>query len=390
MATLPARPNLEWLKKTAKQRLVDLRGRDPAAKLADAQLAVAREHGFASWRELKAHCSEVRASASPGEATATQFLRDVRAGNIAAAKAALAAFPAIVNVKARHPHWGGQPQPLHMAIEGKQCELFDLLLEAGADPRGDNSGYSGWSPLMLAASTGDAYMRDELIRRGARVSLVEALMLGDDARVEEILKRGRKGLPRKVPGGASLLAFARTTRALDLLLARGAPIDKPDNWNTTPIDTFTELGERGRELVRHLQKRGATVRARDFARLGDLDTVVALAAEDSRIVRDDEVLMGAIDAGALELVRWLLDNGANPNARTSFGSQAMALHGAAWNGNLRMAQLLISAGADVHGRDVEHQNTPSGYARVSRRITGNPDCDVVAEYLENLERGAAS
>jgi ankyrin repeat protein len=389
MATLPARPNLEWLKKTAKQRLSELRIHDPGSRLADAQLAVARDYGFSSWRELKAHCSSLRASAMPDEATAAQFLRDVRAGNIAAARAALAAFPAIVNVKAPHPHWGGKPQPLHMAIEGRQRELFDLLLESGADPRGDNSGYAHWTPLMLAASNDEVYMRDELIRRGARVGIVEALMLGDDARVEGLLKRGRKALPRKAPGDASLLAFARTTRAIDLLLERGVPIDKQDEWKTTPIETFTQLGERGRELVRHLQRRGATVRARDFARLGDRDSVAAMAATDPSVVKDDEVLMGAVDAGDAELVQWLLDRGANPDARTSFGSRAMALHGAAWSGNLRIAKLLVAAGADIHGRDVEHQNTPAGYARVSRRITGNPDCDIVAGYLEGLERGAS-
>src|SRR5688572_27687220 len=160
MATLPARPNLEWLKKTAKQRLIELRARDPGSKLADAQRAVARDHGFSSWRDLKTHCTGLRASGIPDDETAGQFLRDVRAGNLAAARATLAAFPAIVNAKAPHPHWGGRPQPLHMAIEGKQRELFDLLLAAGADVRGDNGGYSHWSPLMLACSSEQPYMRE--------------------------------------------------------------------------------------------------------------------------------------------------------------------------------------------------------------------------------------
>ena len=56
-ATLPARPNLDFLKKLAKKRLRSMRA-SPAsakAKLADAQLAVARDHGFASWRKLRAH-----------------------------------------------------------------------------------------------------------------------------------------------------------------------------------------------------------------------------------------------------------------------------------------------------------------------------------------------
>jgi hypothetical protein len=95
--------------------------------------------------------------------------------------------------------------------------------------------------------------------------------------------------------------------------------------------------------------------------------------------------MAAIESKNQALVEWLLAKGANPNARTTFGSQCMALHGAAWNGDLAMVKLLIAAGADLRGLDIEHQNTPSGYARVSARITGNADCVGVAEYLEGLE-----
>src|SRR5262245_58738089 len=51
---LPARPNLEHLRNEAKQRLRDLRRADAEAKLASAQLLVARDYGFPSWRALKA------------------------------------------------------------------------------------------------------------------------------------------------------------------------------------------------------------------------------------------------------------------------------------------------------------------------------------------------
>lgn len=51
---LPERPSLEHLKKEAKQRLKLLRRSDPAAKLAKAQLDVARDYGFSSWRRLAA------------------------------------------------------------------------------------------------------------------------------------------------------------------------------------------------------------------------------------------------------------------------------------------------------------------------------------------------
>jgi Clp amino terminal domain, pathogenicity island component/Glyoxalase superfamily protein len=59
MSQLPRRPNFEHLKKQAKDRLRELRQRDPAAKLADAQHAIAREYGFSNWAALKAHVESV-------------------------------------------------------------------------------------------------------------------------------------------------------------------------------------------------------------------------------------------------------------------------------------------------------------------------------------------
>jgi hypothetical protein len=63
---LPARPNLEHLKKQAKELLHELQRRNPAAQLADAQHELAREYGFASWPRLKFHVES--AVAAPAEA----------------------------------------------------------------------------------------------------------------------------------------------------------------------------------------------------------------------------------------------------------------------------------------------------------------------------------
>jgi hypothetical protein len=50
---LLARANLEHLRNEAKRHLKELRRENADAKLADAQLRVARRYGFASWRQLK-------------------------------------------------------------------------------------------------------------------------------------------------------------------------------------------------------------------------------------------------------------------------------------------------------------------------------------------------
>jgi hypothetical protein len=50
---LPEFPDLDYLRKQAKVRLRELQQRNAGAKLTEAQLAIAREYGFASWTKLK-------------------------------------------------------------------------------------------------------------------------------------------------------------------------------------------------------------------------------------------------------------------------------------------------------------------------------------------------
>ncbi|MGH7712848.1 MAG: ankyrin repeat domain-containing protein, partial [Gemmatimonadaceae bacterium] len=76
---LPARPDLEHLKKQAKALLHDYTKQEPAAverfrslgappvkpKLADSQHIIAREHGFGTWAELKAHVESISHEQDP-------------------------------------------------------------------------------------------------------------------------------------------------------------------------------------------------------------------------------------------------------------------------------------------------------------------------------------
>ena len=68
MATLPERPDIDWLRRQARDLQRGVRAGDPAAlrrasvpvadnafRLGDAQRVIAREHGFASWPRLQSH-----------------------------------------------------------------------------------------------------------------------------------------------------------------------------------------------------------------------------------------------------------------------------------------------------------------------------------------------
>ncbi len=314
------------------------------------------------------------------------FLLLVGEGETEAVAAAIRADPRLVHAVGPHPFWGGRPQALHLSIEAGRRDLFDLLLRAGADVDGTNDAYDDWSPLMLAINRGRDGMQAELLARGARVGLTEALLLKDDDRTEALL--ASEGLPTRGPNQGSILAFARTPLAIDRLLALGADASQKDRWGATPVEAMSRSGPEGRDLVRHMMARGYVVDAAALARLNDRPALEQLVSGDADIAKQPAVMMAAVDFGHHGLVRWLIDQGASVNVRTEAQSRHTALHSAAWNGDLDMVRLLVEAGADIGARDEQYDGVAEGWAEVSRTVTNNPKCLEVAAWLKSMATGA--
>jgi ankyrin repeat protein len=345
---------------------------------------------------MKRHVDAIRPAPEPApepdrpprDREIRSFLRLVGTGRLEEVRRAVAASPELVKAVGPHPFWGGRAQALHVAIESGRREMFDALIDAGADVDGTNEQYDRWSPLMVAIHRDRRDMRDALLRRGARVGLVEALLLRDDKRVETILREGVSGLPAHAPNDGSLLAFARTRKAIDRLLDLGVPLDRRDRWGDTPIDALSRLGARGRLLVRHLVARGAAAPPEVHGRLGDRRALAAVDKADPGAVRSDAVLLAAVEFGHHELVKWLIARGANVHARGTAPARPTALHIAAWNGDLKIVELLIEAGASPTVRDEQHHGTAREWAEVALKVQSNPACQAVVEYLAGTERGA--
>jgi hypothetical protein len=116
---LPARPNLEYLKNEAKDRLDDLRGTDPNAQLSDAQFALAREYGFASWPKLKEHVESLAAT-----------LQNPLAGG----------WVADLARSKRHPSNQFRSARIHFAVRGSTVEIVDEYIDESAKTlRGRNT-----------------------------------------------------------------------------------------------------------------------------------------------------------------------------------------------------------------------------------------------------------
>ena len=119
-------------------------------------------------------------------------------------------------------------------------------------------------------------------------------------------------------------------------------------------------------------------------RVGDKGAIAKMLAADPSLIENDDIILAAAEFGHRELTQWLIDRGANPNARSRIGSEGTALHSAAFEGDLEMVKLLVAAGADIHAIDREHHGTPEGWARAAIEITNNPRCAEVGDYLRGL------
>jgi hypothetical protein len=111
---LPDRPNLEYLKKEAKALLDQLQQSNPVAQLADAQHALAREYGFASWPKLKAHVS---ASARTAAGDQVSPLTGQWIANVAESR--------------RHPSNQFQRATITFAVNGNTVEVDDESVDEG-------------------------------------------------------------------------------------------------------------------------------------------------------------------------------------------------------------------------------------------------------------------
>ncbi len=128
---LPPRPNLEHLKKQAKDRLGELQRQTPSAQLADAQHLLAREYGFASWPRLKAHV-ESTAAATPPSAPVHPF-----------------AGAWVVDVRRSQPHPDNPVRhaTIAIAVDGDAVTIADVVTDSGGrEERHTNVVYADGSP----------------------------------------------------------------------------------------------------------------------------------------------------------------------------------------------------------------------------------------------------
>lgn len=304
MPDLPARPDLTQLRNQAKDLLHAARGADRTAlariravsdtlNLAAAQLAVAREYGFAGWTQLKTrvelwqmltdrdldrlnamiakhpelatepmpHCCDHPLGPTPlgyvamlRYDTAGHTWRD-RPGTGAITQALLTAGAPV----------DGEPDdpetPLITAASYGDTEAAQALIEAGADldatAAPNSGGVPGGTALRHAAVFGMTNVVDLLVAAGARIgSISEAAAAGN------ITGWLHVDTPETDRVRALVMAADhQRLNVIDQLLDAGTPIDATDPWNRQPLHTAAMNGRIA--AVQHLLAHGADPDYRD-------------------------------------------------------------------------------------------------------------------------------
>lgn len=396
---LPDAPNLEWLRKQAKQRLKELRQADSGTRLADAQLDLARRYGFPSWRALKAHVDSLTIDG--------QLFEGARKGDVAKLRALLDADPARLYVR-NQPY---EHTLLHVAAHNGRLEAVDLLLKRGIDPntreKGDNTYAMHWAAAaghlevvrMLADAGGDVVgdgddhalqvigwatgwegcddathraLADFLISRGAPHHIYSAMALNNADEVRRIVAEDPSQLKRPQSHNENFrlpLHFAvhkKLREMIVLLLELGADPLGTDASGFTAVAYATDPQIDVPVLEAIRQRVGPTLLT--SLGLNDWESAARILERDPSAVEEAGVLHLMAKRGNAAAVKWLVARGANPNALWNhWDALVTPLHLATLANHADVARELLDAGADSTIRDSMHDSDALGWANFFQR-----------------------
>jgi len=352
------RLNLEQLRKQAKE----LRASGAHPTLAEAQRALAREQGYASWARLK-------------RALELQELRRlIEEGDAARAAALLSSSPALVKST-----FDDGSTPLHVAAGENRPELVEVLVRYGASPQAA-FGKSAHSALSWALTCWSYPAAEKLVELGVVPDLFCAAGLG---RLDRVAAFWQEGKLRRRP---SRTGSSRYTES-------GEPLPRPPKSDADQVSDALYLACRcdRLEVSRWLLDHGADPNWRgyagatclawaEFSENAELCALLRARGGDDALLDHQyrapvPVFPLMVFAGWGFPRRLLARLQADPSLARVRGGRGTLLHAAAESGQEANVRILLHFGADRGARDTESR-TPlelaqeKGHASVAALLAG--------------------
>ncbi|HEY2980746.1 MAG TPA: ankyrin repeat domain-containing protein [Anaerolineales bacterium] len=286
---------------------------------------------------------------------------------------------AIQKLVARDPNLVGCEyeyfKPIRFAVRENQRAVVDFLLEKGADPADE----AGDSLLTIARDRGYkelAALFESKLKNRYRIvpeaaALAAAIKARDVAQVHALLAKQPDLIHAGDERGNQPIHWAVMTRQIgliDYLLERGADINavRPDGirplqltngdyhyrgWRDVPSTAL----QKHEVLIGYLLARGADYDISTATKIGDLDRVRELLDQNPALLNQVPAhsyytglpLRNAAGAGHLEVVKLLLERGADPNEpEPGIAPHGGALHAAIGGKHYEIVKLLLEHGAN--------------------------------------------
>ena len=383
-------PDLEQLKRQAKELLNAFRSNDPAAAaevhahyhdadratfaLHDAQLVLARAYGFDSWPKLKAYVDGV---------TVARLRDAVSAGDMKQVQAMLAVRPELARMDMAE---NDEHQALHYAVLARNAEIVRFLIRSGANPRkGIYPHRDATTALTLAVERGyddiaDA-IRDEERQAGKTLhadnsppplpaGLIEAARRGD----EDAIIAAMEATPwlQKIHFQHPLMTPLHSAvamlweRVATWLLDHGADVNARIEDGPSPLEIVGcsagwPAPGRVAAIAAILRNRGAEMTPRAAVAYGEGEWLRARQDEGNLVngLPKNQGYRGllemAVTHGQPEVLKLLLSFGFDPDEVLPMGDTGEFLRGGPLRkciemNRLDMAEILIAHGATLTSR----------------------------------------
>lgn len=243
---------------------------------------------------------------------------------------------------------------LHWASHRDDLDSVALLLGAGANVNAAND--LGVTPLWLACENGSAPVVARLLSAGAdpnrallrgETPLMTAARSGSADVVAQLLEKGADANARAARGQTALMWAAAQKHAavVKVLLEHGADV----HLRSSVWSQMMAVPPHGVALYNKVIPHGGDTALLFATRSGDLASAKALVAAGANVNDADAWGVSAstlaAHAGFSDVLRFLLDRGADPNAAAAGFT---ALHAAILRRDVGMARALLGHGADAN------------------------------------------